>query len=169
MGAGVPVDIYCTYNGIYTSKEFTRELHGKVQVIIHSGVGGNYHNGVAYNSINNVVRIARTMMILYALRWPDASDKRLWAMDMAHVVHSHNHTPHISSGISPEEVWTSSNSSNSVPHNFMHGDALYMSCNQYYRMGTIFLNLCQGLGEINIWDILLCMPAQWAWSGTHKL
>ena len=47
MGSGVPVDIYSTDNGIYTSKDFTIELHVKVQGIRHSGVGGQHHNGVA--------------------------------------------------------------------------------------------------------------------------
>ena len=43
----MPVESYSTYNGIYTSKEFTRDLHVKGQVIKHSEVVGNHHNGVA--------------------------------------------------------------------------------------------------------------------------
>ena len=53
------------------------------------------------------------MMIHPALMWPDASDKSLWTMYMAHTVHLHNHITHIYSGIYPEEVCTSSKSYNS--------------------------------------------------------
>ena len=88
-----------TDNFIYTSKEFTRELNGKGQLIRHSRVGGHYHNVVEYNSIKNVVRISIIMMIHDALSWYDASEKSLWTMSMAHYVHLHNHTPHISSGM----------------------------------------------------------------------
>ena len=106
MGAGVPVDRYFMDNGIYTSKQFTRDLHGNGQVIRHSGVGGRHHNGVSDNAIKNVVRISRTMIIHAALRWPDFSEEILWPMDIDHAVHLHNYTHHISSGMSPEEIWT---------------------------------------------------------------
>ena len=115
--AGVPVDIYFRDNGIYTSREFTRDLHDKDQGIRHIGLGHHHHNGVAYNSIKNVVRIARTMVIHAALRWPDTSENIIWSMDMAHAINLHNHTPHISSGMYPEEVWTSSNYSHSALQN----------------------------------------------------
>ena len=45
MGLGVPVESYSTYNGIYTSKEFTLELHEKGQVIRHNILGGHHYNG----------------------------------------------------------------------------------------------------------------------------
>ena len=68
MGEGVPVESYSTDNGIYMSKEFTRDMYRKVQGIRHSVVEGYHHNGVAENVIKNVVIIARTMMIHDALR-----------------------------------------------------------------------------------------------------
>ena len=90
---------YSTDNGIYNSKKFTRELNGKGQVIRHSRVGGHHHNVVAYNSIKNVVRIARIMMICDAPSWSDASEKSLCPMSTAHYVDLQNHTPHIYSGM----------------------------------------------------------------------
>ena len=65
--SGVTVKAYCTDNGVYTSKEFMKELDASGQGIKHSGVGGHHHNGVAENGIKNVVRIARTLMIHAAL------------------------------------------------------------------------------------------------------
>ena len=55
MGSEVPVERYSTYNDIYTSKQFNIDLHGKVQGIRHSGLGGHHQNGVTDNEINNVV------------------------------------------------------------------------------------------------------------------
>ena len=77
MGAGVPAKSYSIDNGIYTSKDFTRELNVKVQVISQSGVGGHHHNGVAENTINNLVRISRNMSIRDALKWPDSRENIL--------------------------------------------------------------------------------------------
>ena len=111
--AGVQVDKYSTDIGIYTSKTFTRYMHDEVQGIKHSGVGGHNQNGVADNVIKNVVIQARTMMIHTTLRWDYSSEKRLCTMDMSHAVQLYNHTPHISSGLYPEEVWTKSKFSQS--------------------------------------------------------
>ena len=92
-------------------------MHCKGQGIRNSGMGGPHHNEVADNIINNVVKIARAMMINAALRWPDASEKILCLMAMAHDVHLNNHNPHISSGMSTEEVWKRYKSSHSNLHN----------------------------------------------------
>ena len=100
------MESYSTDNGIYTSMEFTRELHGKVQGINNSVVGGHHHNGVKENAINNVLILSRTMTINDAIRWPDVSQKSLWPMAMYHAVNLHDHTPHISSGMYIEKLWT---------------------------------------------------------------
>ena len=118
MGSGVTVQSYSSDNGIYTSKDFTREMHGNFQGIKHSGVGVKNHNGVAQNANNNLVRLARTTMIHTALRWYDAIQKSLCTIDIAHSVHVHNHTTHISSVLYPEELCTSYKFSHSYLHNF---------------------------------------------------
>ena len=41
--SGVTVKAYCTDNGVYTSKEFMKELDASGQGIKHSGVGGHHH------------------------------------------------------------------------------------------------------------------------------
>jgi hypothetical protein len=112
--AGVSVKDYRTDNGIYTSREFARELETKGQGITHSGVGGHHHNAVAENNIGHIVRSARTMMIHAALRWPAGMDKDLWPLAMSHAVHIYNHTPKQDSGLSPMELWTRTKSSHSV-------------------------------------------------------
>ena len=52
-------------------------MNDKGKGINHSGVGCHYYNRLTENTINNVVRIAITMMSHDALRWPDVSDKSL--------------------------------------------------------------------------------------------
>ena len=117
MGAGLPVDIYSTDKFTYTFKKFNIELYNKGQLISHIGVVGHYQNGVVENAINNAVRISITMMTDAKLRCPDDIYKSLYTMDMSHSVHLHNHTTHISSGMSPDKVWERSKSSHSVLHN----------------------------------------------------
>ena len=51
MGSGVSIKRYCTDNGVYTSREFLKEIYKNGQNIRHSGVGGNHHNGVAERAI----------------------------------------------------------------------------------------------------------------------
>ena len=92
-------------------------MQGKVQGIKHSEVGGHHHNGVSNNAINNLVRVARTMMIHTALRWTNITEKSLCTMDMYHSVHLHNHTRPISIGLYPDEIWRRSKSSHSALHN----------------------------------------------------
>ena len=69
--------------------------------------------GVAENAINNMVIISRNMMIHGELRWTDTSEHIICTMAMSHDFHLQNHTPYISSGMSPEEVLTRSKSSHS--------------------------------------------------------
>ena len=103
LGAGVPVESYSTDNAIYTSKDFTTELHDKDQGIRHNIVGVYHNNGVSDNENKNVVIIARTMMIHAALMWSDAIEKSLCTISMTHAFHLHNYTTHIFSGIPPDE------------------------------------------------------------------
>ena len=52
LSTGIYVQSYCTDNGIYTSKEFLKELDTKNQGIKLSGVGGHHQNGVAEMLLN---------------------------------------------------------------------------------------------------------------------
>ena len=96
MGVGVDIKRYCTDNGVYTSREFLKELSKEGQVIRHSGVGGHHHNGVAEAAIGNLTRMSRSIMTHAALRWPECSKKDLWTMVFSHAVHLHKgNKPHV--------------------------------------------------------------------------
>ena len=111
------VDSYSIDKRTDTTNKFKIQLHNKGQQIRNIGFVGHYQNGVVQNAINNAVRISITIMIHAELGCPDDSDKSLYTMAMSHSVHLHNHTTHISSGMSPDKVWERSKSSHSVLHN----------------------------------------------------
>ena len=113
LTAGVSILDYHTDNGIYTSKEYLKELHTAGQGHSLSGVGAHHQNGTAEVSIKHTIQVARTLMIHAALRWPDASDRELWPLALSHAVHLHNITPNMSTGHAPEELWTKTRSNHS--------------------------------------------------------
>ena len=83
LACGVSVKAFHTDNGVFTSKEFLRELGEKGQGITLSGVSAQFQNGAAENGIKIVVRNARTMMLHAALRWPGYAEKDLWPMALS--------------------------------------------------------------------------------------
>ena len=105
---GVTVQNYRTDNGIYTSREFLRELSEQGQGLTVSGVDAHWQNGAAEGAINIVVAKARTMLLHAALRWPDAFDKSLWPLALSHAAYLYNNTPNkdLLGGFSPLEVWS---------------------------------------------------------------
>lgn len=106
LTAGVTVQAYHTDNGVFTSKEFMRELGEKGQGMTLSGVSAQFQNGPAENGIKIVVRNARTMMLHTALRWPGFAERELWPMALSHAVHLYNTTPKQATGVSPVTVFT---------------------------------------------------------------
>jgi hypothetical protein len=106
LTAGVTVQAFHTDNGVFTSKEFIRELAEKGQGLKLSGVSAQFQNGVAENAIKIVVRNARTMMIHATLRWPGYAKRDLWPMALSHAVQLFNTTPKQDSGVSPVTLWT---------------------------------------------------------------
>ena len=107
LSHGVPIQAYHTDNGVYTSKEFLRELAEKGQGMSLSGVSAQFQNGAAENGIKINVRNARTMMLHAAMRWPNFAERELWPMALSHAVHLWNNTPKSETGVAPIEVFTS--------------------------------------------------------------
>jgi hypothetical protein len=106
LTAGVVIQNYHTDNGVFTSKEFMRELAEKGQGITLSGVSAQFQNGAAENAIKIVVRNARTMMIHATLRWPGFVEKDLWPMALSHAAYLFNITPNMETGVAPISTWT---------------------------------------------------------------
>ena len=113
---GVVVSSYSSDNGVYAAKDYMSELLEKGQGIRRSGVGGHHHNGKAENAIRTVTRLARSMMIHAALRWPAQADKDLWPLALQHAAHLYNNLPDTSSGMTPNEIWLRTKSNYSAIH-----------------------------------------------------
>ena len=107
LSHGVAIQAYHTDNGVFTSKEFLRDLTEKGQGMSLSGVSAQFQNGAAENGIKIVVRNARTMMLHAGLRWPNFAERVLWPMALSHAVHLWNNTPKQDTGVAPIEVFTS--------------------------------------------------------------
>jgi hypothetical protein len=80
-------------------------------------VDAQFQNGISENAIKIVVGMARTIMLHAQLRWPEQSNKNLWPLALSHSAYLYNHTPHRDSGLSPEEIFTSTRSSH---HALLH-------------------------------------------------
>jgi hypothetical protein len=72
---------YITDNGmLFTFNELMSELSLYNLTIRYAGVGANHHNGVAERAIQNIMSIARTMIIHAAIHWPQVA----YTQTMAH-------------------------------------------------------------------------------------
>ena len=86
------------------------ELGKKDQTLHLSGVSAHHQNGVAKNSIKNMVRTAHMIMLHAALQWPEEANKKLWPQALQHAIFLHNNTLQMDSDLSPKEIWTKSKS-----------------------------------------------------------
>ena len=102
---GVEIQSYHANNGIFKAQEFTNELLSQGQDIKYSGVGAKHQNGQAENSIKIVTWRARTMMIHASLHWPEVHEDALWPLAVSYAVDFYNHTPSMTSGLSPAEIF----------------------------------------------------------------
>ena len=103
---GVPINQYCTKNGVYTSKDFVNEIISKGRGIKHGRVGVQHHNSVAENSIKTNFHTYYTMMIRSSLRWPEHNECDIWHKDLSHAACWHNETPHMLYWLFPTELWS---------------------------------------------------------------
>jgi hypothetical protein len=103
---GVTVLAYQSDNGVFSAAEFVEEITRNNQQIRYSGVGAHHQNGVAERAIGTIMRLARTMMLHAAIRWPDVADPSLWPMAVDYGAYLYNHLPTLGAGIAPLELLT---------------------------------------------------------------
>lgn len=104
---GIQVQSYLTDQASsFTSQEFEAHLQQFHQVSRVAGTGGHHHNGMAEKAIQDVMAIARTLLIHAAIHWPDMCDPQLWPMALDHAAYIFNHVPKTSSGLSSADLFT---------------------------------------------------------------
>jgi hypothetical protein len=110
----------------FRSAEFSNHLARFEQTIRFVGVGTHHHNDIAEKSIQDVMSIARTLLLHAAIYWPDATDAQLWPMAVDHAVFLHNHMPREDSGLSPHGLFSKQRWSHSKFHDLhVWGCSLY--------------------------------------------
>ena len=90
----------------FTSKDFKTQLAANQQFSQLAPPGSHHINGKAERSIRTMMAMARTMLLHSAIHWADQSDPTLWSLAVKHAVWIHNHIPHPSSGLSPNDLWS---------------------------------------------------------------
>lgn len=105
---GVIIQQYHADNLPFNAKVFTDDLESKGQTITLSGTGANHQNGLAERAIKTVVSWARALLLHMVIHWPECGDLMLWPFALDYAIYTWNHLPNMRSGLSPEEVFSSS-------------------------------------------------------------
>ncbi|KAL7579713.1 hypothetical protein ACA910_021857 [Epithemia clementina (nom. ined.)] len=104
---GVVPQEYLTDNGsAFKSREYTASLVEFKQIYRFAGTGTHHQNGVAERAIRSIMNIARTMMLHAAIHWNETADPTIWPTAVLHAVWLFNHVPSLSTGISPQDIFT---------------------------------------------------------------
>ena len=71
------------------------------------GVGAKHQNGVAEQNIKTVAQWARANMLHLAAHWPQYASSTFWPQAIDYAVWIFNRMPNMTTGISPNELWSS--------------------------------------------------------------
>ena len=118
--AGVCIKEYHSDNGIFSSHEFKKHCDPNNQQYSFSGVGAKHQNGVTERNIKTVAQWARANMLHLASLWPEQANAKFWPQAIDYAVWVFNRMPNMDSGITPDEIWHSSRSSNKLEFERSH-------------------------------------------------
>ena len=102
---GIRIRSYHADNGIFKAKDFVQELISLEQTMQLSAVGAHHQNGIAERAIRTVTEKARTMLHHALLHWPEETQVDLWPHALDYATWLYNHTPSISNGWAPIELY----------------------------------------------------------------
>ena len=109
---GIKIKSYHSDNGVFASDAFRSECYKSSQKLTFSGVGAHHQNGIAERNIKTISHWARTNMLHAAFHWPEHASIKLWPQAVDYAVWVFNRLPSITTGLSPNELWSSTRSSN---------------------------------------------------------
>jgi hypothetical protein len=108
---GFSIQAYHTDNGTFASEAYKADCESQSQKCSFSGVGAHHQNGVAERNIRTIAQWARASMLHAAMHWPQFARVKLWPMAMDYAVWVFNRLPNVESGLSPNEIWSSTRAS----------------------------------------------------------
>lgn len=103
---GVSIKEYVGDNNPFHSKDWKDDCLHQNQLVTLSGVGA-HHQNLAERYIQTIFNMARSMMLHFALHWPQAAQTNLWPFAVDHAVYLWNNTPKPNTYVSPLEHFTS--------------------------------------------------------------
>lgn len=104
---GIRIKAYHSDNGIFASDTFKTECTTHGQKLTFSGVGAHHQNGVAERNIKTISHWARANMLHAAYYWHEYANVKLWPQAVDYAVWVFNRLPSTTSGLSPNELWSS--------------------------------------------------------------
>ena len=108
---GFSIQEYHSDNGTFASAAYKADCASQSQKCSFSGVGAHHQNGVAERNIRTIAQWARASMLHLAMHWPQVASIKLWPMAMDYAVWVFNRLPNLESGLSPNEIWSSTRAS----------------------------------------------------------
>lgn len=70
----VPQQYRSNNAAVFTSKDYKKHLEEFAQTQKYAGVGQHHANGIVEKAIQDIQTTARTMLIHFAIHWPDQAD-----------------------------------------------------------------------------------------------
>ena len=102
---GVNIKQYLADNHPFRSKEWSNDCSNQHQTTILSGVGA-HHQNPSERYQQTIFGMARTMMIHFAMHWPQQAATNLWPFAVDHAVYLWNHIPNLDTAVAPIDVFT---------------------------------------------------------------
>ena len=102
----IPSTYHADQDTSFTSYEFAQNLRNFKQIMNFAGTGAHHTNAPAERAIQTICCSARTMLLHFAVHWPEVFSQALWPMAIAHATWIYNHLPNPSTGHSPVDIFT---------------------------------------------------------------
>ena len=100
------IKAYHLDNGVFAAADFKAHCERWHQRLSFSGVGAKHQNGIAERNIKMVAQWTRANMLHLATHWPAAANTKYWPQAFDYAVWVFNRLPNLSSGISPNKIWS---------------------------------------------------------------
>ena len=101
----VTVKSYLADNHPFDKSEWTTDCANQQQTCLFSGVGA-HHQNPSERYQQTIFNMARTMMMHFAMHWPEDAETNLWPFAVDHAVYIWNHLPNMQSAVAPIDTFT---------------------------------------------------------------
>ena len=104
---GITIKNFHADNGIFAKPEFKDYCERNRIKVSFCRVGAKHQNVVVEQNIKTVAQWARANMLHLAAHWPQYASSTFWPQAIDYAVWIFNRMPNMTTGISPNELWSS--------------------------------------------------------------